>query len=79
MSNYHVTKRSGSDEWTVVKEGSERVSSTARTQGEAEHIAKQYAANSGGGEVRIHRPNGQIRDSDTVAPGRESPTIDKKH
>lgn len=39
MSNYHVTKRSGSDEWTVVKEGSERASATARTQVEAEQLA----------------------------------------
>lgn len=80
MSNYHVTKRKGSDRWSVVKEKSERASATATTQQEAEHIAKVLAANSGGGEVRIHRPNGPIRDSDTVAPGNDPhPPIDKKH
>jgi hypothetical protein len=79
MSNYHVTKRKGEVEWTVVKENAERVSAKAVKQASAEQIAKQLAANSGGGEVRIHRPDGRIRDSDTVAPGRESPVRDKKH
>ena len=41
-------------------------------QKEAEKLAKQYSANSGGGEVRIHRPDaGPIRDSDTVKPGND--------
>ena len=38
------------------------------------------SANSGGGEVRIHRRDGKIRDSDTVAPGNDPfPPRDKKH
>lgn len=81
MSNYHVTNPKNSDQWRVVKEGADRASATAGTQHEAEQIAKQLAANSGGGEVRIHRPNGgPIRDSDTVAPGHDpNPPKDKKH
>lgn len=79
MSNYHVTKRKDDDEWTVVKENAERASAKAATQAEAEQIAKQLAANSGGGEVRIHRPDGTIRDSDTVYPGHESRTRDRRH
>ncbi len=79
MANYHVTKRKGEDFWRSTKENAERSSATARTQAEAEALSKQFARNSGGGEVRIHRPNGQIRDSDTVTPGNESSTIDKKH
>ena len=79
MANYHVTKRKDAEDWTVVKEGAERASATAPTQKEAEKIAKEFAGNSGGGEVRIHTPQGPIRDSDTVAPGNESKTIDKKH
>lgn len=71
MANYHVTKRKGESNWTVVKEGAERASATAATQQEAEKIAKQLAGSSGGGEVRIHRPDGPIRDSDTVAPGND--------
>ena len=34
----------------------------ADTQGEAEKIAKDLAASSGGGEVRIHGLDGKIRD-----------------
>jgi uncharacterized protein DUF2188 len=81
MANYHVTNPKGSDEWRVVKENAERASATASTQHEAEGIAKQFAANSGGGEVRIHKPqSGPIRDSDTVAPGNDPhPPIDNKH
>jgi hypothetical protein len=81
MANYHVTNLKASDEWRVVRENSERASATAATQQQAERIAKELAASSGGGEVRIHRPNaGPIRDSDTVAPGNDPyPPIDKKH
>lgn len=79
MANYHVTKRKGEDVWTSVKENATRASAKADTQAKAEAISKQFAANSGGGEVRIHRPDGRIRDSDTVAPGNESSTHDNKH
>jgi hypothetical protein len=81
MSNYHVTKPKGSDVWKVVKENSERASATTGTQGKAEQIAKQLAGNTGGGEVRIHKPNGgPIRDSDTVSPAKDpNPPKDKKH
>jgi hypothetical protein len=71
MPNYHVTKPKDSDLWKVVKDNSERASATAPTQKEAERIAKELAANAGGGEVRIHTPHGPIRDSDTVAPGHD--------
>ncbi len=78
--NYHVTNKKGSDEWRVVGDNAKRASALANTQSAAEKIAKQISANQGGGEVRIHRPNGgPIRDSDTVAPGNESRVIDKKH
>ena len=81
MSNYHVTNPKGSDVWKVLKEGGETASATANTQKEAEKLAKEFSANSGGGEVRIHKPNGgPIRDSDTVAPGNDPfPPKDKKN
>lgn len=80
MSNYHVTKGKGSDVWKAKREGAARAGGTANTQKEAEQMAKKFAANSGGGEVRIHRPTGPIRDSDTVAPGNDPcPPKDKKH
>lgn len=67
--------------WNVVKDNAERASATASTQKEAEKIAKQIAANNGGGEVRIHKPHGvPIRDRDTVAPAKDSfPPKDDKH
>lgn len=42
--------------------------------------AKQFAENSGGGEVRIRGLNGKIRDSDTVPPAIDpNPPKDKIH
>ena len=80
MANYHVSKGRGADHATVKREGAERISATARTQAQAEKIAKEMCANSGGGEVRIHGRDGKIRDSDTVAPGRDpNPPRDRKH
>ena len=81
MADYHVTKPKDSDVWRVVKTGADRASATAQTQAQAEQLAKQFAERSGGGEVRIHRPNGgPIRDSDTVAPAKDPfPPRDKKH
>jgi hypothetical protein len=79
MANYHVSKNKGTGNWNIQKEGGKNSSGSAATQKGAEKIAKQYSANSGGGEVRIHGLDGKIRDSDTVAPGHESSTIDTKH
>jgi hypothetical protein len=79
MSNYHVSKDKDSGKWNIQKEGGQKSSGSANTQKEAEKQAKEYAANSGGGEVRIHGLDGKIRDSDTVAPGNESSVKDTKH
>lgn len=67
--NRHVVPRDG--KWANIKEGSERASSLHDTQREAELAAKEQLAREGGGEVRVHGVNGQIRDSDTVAPGND--------
>lgn len=81
MSNYHVTQKKGQEGWNVQKENGQRASAITSTQKEAEQLAKQFSANSGGGEVRIHRPNaGPIRDSDTVKPGNDPKlSKDKKY
>jgi hypothetical protein len=81
MANYHVTNKKGQQDWNVKKEGSSKASAIVETQNEAEKIAKQLSANSGGGEVVIHKPNGgPIRDKDTVAPGNDPSNVkDKKH
>lgn len=80
MSNYHVSKSKDTGKWNIQKEGGAKSSGSASKQKEAEKIAKSYAANSGGGEVRIHGLDGKIRDSDTVAPGKDpSSSKDTKH
>lgn len=66
--------------WDVVAPNSQRASAHAATQGEAERRAKEIVGNLGGGEVVIHRPDGRIRDSDTVAPGNDPyPPKDTRH
>ena len=65
----HVVPHGGG--WAVRKPGSDRVSSTHPTQREAESRAKEILGNNGGGEAVIHRPDGRIRDSDTVRPGND--------
>jgi hypothetical protein len=66
--------------WDAKGERAERASSHHDTQAEAEAAAKRYAGNQGGGEVRLHRPDGTIRDSDTVRPARDpNPPKDTKH
>lgn len=80
MANYHVSKNKQTQKWDIQKENGQKASGSANTQADAEKMAKQFAANSGGGEVRIHGLNGKIRDSDTVAPGNDRRSIkDKKH
>lgn len=81
MANYHVTNPKGSNLWKAIQERAQRASATAGTQKEAEKLAKLFSRNSGGGEVRIHKPNGgPIRDSDTVSPGQDAfPPRDKRH
>lgn len=66
--------------WDVKAPGASRASSHHDTQAEAERRAKEIVRNAGGGEVRVHRPDGRIRDSDTVAPGNDPyPPRDTKH
>jgi len=78
VANYHVVKREG--QWGALLEGAERISALEDTQKEAEQKAKEFAANSGGGEVRIHGLDGKIRDSDTIPPGNDPcPPKDRVH
>lgn len=57
--------------WDVKKPGASRSSAHTDTQREAASRATEIVRNSGGGEVRIHGKDGQIRDSNTVAPGND--------
>lgn len=69
-ANYHVSgnRRNG---YSVKREGASRASVHAPTKIQAEKLAKKFSRNQGGGEVRIHRPNGQIMDSDTIPKGND--------
>ena len=69
-ANYHVSgnRKAG---YSVKREGASRASVHTATKAQAEKLAKQFSRNQGGGEVRIHRPNGQIMDSDTVPNGND--------
>ncbi|MDQ3789515.1 MAG: DUF2188 domain-containing protein [Actinomycetota bacterium] len=65
--------------WQVTKPGSDRASARTPTQSTGEQRAREIVRNTGGGEVVIHRPDGRIRDSDTVAPGNDpNPPRDAK-
>lgn len=74
MSNYHVSGKNGN--FRIQKEWAERVSlKDIRTQKEAISIAKWFSGNNWGWEVRIHRENWPIRDSDTLKPGNDPRNI----
>lgn len=71
----HVVPRG--DQWAVVRAGADRASSLHRTQTAAVDAARTTARREGI-EVVTHRPNGQIRDSDSY--GRDpNPPRDRKH
>ncbi len=79
MADYSVVKNPTSG-WDSKRDRASRASSHSDTQRGAEADAKRFAANSGGGEVRIHGLGGKIRDSDTVPPSHDpNPPKDKKH
>lgn len=71
----HVVPHNGS--WATRKEGAGRVGATAPTQGAAIERAREQAIRERV-EVVIHRPNGQIRDSDSYG-NDPFPPRDKKN
>lgn len=74
----HVTR--DEEGWKAEREGASRASARRDTQAKVEQRAKDIAANTGGGEVITHRPDGRIRDSDTIPPARDpNPPKDTKH
>ena len=64
--------------WDVVKEDHKRASAHTRTKKEAVDRGRQIVRKAGGGDLRIQNREGEFIDSDTVAPGRESPARDRK-
>lgn len=74
----HITQRPDGS-WAETREGAQRASALHDKQAGAERSAKDRLRNGSGGEVIIHRPNGQIRDSDTIGKADPFPPRDRKH
>src|SRR4029079_15399919 len=64
--------------WDVVKELHKQASAHTETRQEAITRARQIIRNQGGGELRIKNERGQLIESDTIKPGRESPARDRR-
>jgi hypothetical protein len=64
--------------WNVVREQHKRASGHFDTKAEAIDRAREIVRNAGGGELRIANRQGRFIDSDTIAPGHESPKRDTK-
>jgi hypothetical protein len=64
--------------WDVVKELHKQASVHTQTKKEAIDRGREIVRNLGGGELRIKNEQGQLIDSDTIAPGRESPARDRR-
>lgn len=69
-NNRHVVPNPAGG-WDVKKADAQKSSAHTRTQSEAIKRASEIVENAGGGEVRIHGKDGQIRDSNTIAPGND--------
>ncbi len=78
-SNSRHVVPAGPKKWAVKEPGKETPKSTHHTQGAAERAAKKDLKPTGG-NVIIHRPDGTIRDADTVGPAKDPfPPRDTKH
>ncbi|MDE0138697.1 MAG: DUF2188 domain-containing protein [bacterium] len=66
----HVTPHPAGG-WQVTRPGAARAIARTETQTEGIDRARELLRNDGGGELVIHRPDGRIRDSDTIWPGND--------
>ena len=58
--------------WQAKQPGAERASGIFDTQRQAERQAKDWSRRAGGGEITIQRPDGRIRDRDTLPPKKDN-------
>jgi Uncharacterized protein conserved in bacteria (DUF2188) len=69
----------GEGGWRIERPGAARSSGNFPTQQEAIQRGHEILHNAGGGELRIHGRDGQIRDARTVPPGHDPfPPRDKR-
>jgi hypothetical protein len=74
----HVTRHPDGG-WQVRKPGATKASARVDSQRQGIGRARTILSNDGGGELIIHRPNGRIRDANTVPPGHDpNPPRDKR-
>ena len=78
MTNYDVLPNPDGG-WDAKREGAARASSHHHLQSQAYDAARGYTLNSGGGEVRIHGTDGEIRNSNTIGKPDPDPPRDRKH
>jgi hypothetical protein len=71
-ANAREVRPSPSGGWDVINPGGLRSSGHFDTQNEAVSRAREILANNGGGELRLASKTGEIRQADTIAPGRDS-------
>lgn len=76
--NQRIVQQRPDGRWEVVAPRHQRASVVTDTQARAIEAARPILANSGGGELRIKGRDGRYRDSDTIAPGNESPRRDTR-
>lgn len=75
----HITKRPDG-QWQDKLEGAQRASGLYPTQGEAQAGATERLNRTpGGGEVIIHRTDGEIRNSNTINRPDPDPPRDTRH
>lgn len=75
----HVTQRSDG-QWADKAERAERAAGLYPTQADAQAAATHHLQHRpGGGEVVIHRPGGQIRNSNTINRPDPDPPRDTRH
>jgi Uncharacterized protein conserved in bacteria (DUF2188) len=78
VADYEVTPNPDGG-WDAKRDGASRASSHHDRQSDAYDAARGYAANSSGGEVRIHGRDGKIRNSNTIGKPDPDPPRDTKH
>lgn len=78
MADYDVTKNPDGG-WDAKREGASRVSAHRHLQSDAYVAARDFARNSGGGEVRIHGTDGRFRNSNTIGKPDPNQPRDTRH
>lgn len=76
VKRYHVVPHG--DQWAVVGDGAARAIFVCPTQVQAIAYGRELCIRQGA-ELVIHRPNGQIRDSDSYMPTDPCPPHDTVH